>query len=65
MRPAERRTRQDALNRSVGIPDKIAALLAADVPEIARAAMIEAHRDYPVPKDMTLPEAEALLHRMR
>lgn len=52
------------LNRSVGIPERIAELVPADVPEIARAAMIEAHRDYPVPKDMTLPEAEALLRRM-
>jgi len=52
------------LNRTVGIPDKIEALRPADVPEIARAAMIEAHRDYPVPKDMTLPEAEDLLRRM-
>ncbi|HZR83702.1 MAG TPA: iron-containing alcohol dehydrogenase [Candidatus Binatia bacterium] len=52
------------LNRTVGIPDKIAALRPGDVPEIARAAMIEAHRDYPVPKNMTLEEAEALLGRM-
>jgi alcohol dehydrogenase class IV len=53
-----------ALNRTVGIPERIDALRAGDVPEIARAAMVEAHRDYPVPKDMTLPEAEALLRRM-
>ena len=52
------------LNCSVGIPEKLAALKAADVPEIARAAMIEAHRDYPVPKNMTLAEAEALLRRL-
>ena len=52
------------LNRSVGIPEKIAALQPADVAEIARAAMIEAHRDYPVPKNMTLPQAETLLRRM-
>jgi alcohol dehydrogenase class IV len=52
------------LNRSVGIPEKIDSLKPADVAEIARAAMIEAHRDYPVPKNMTLPEAEALLRRM-
>jgi len=51
------------LNRTVGIPDKLAALKAVDVPEVARAAMIEAHRDYPVPKNMRLPEAEALLQR--
>lgn len=52
------------LNRTVGIPEKITALVATDVPEIATAAMVEAHRDYPVPKNMTLPEAEALLRRM-
>jgi hypothetical protein len=39
------------------------ALKANDVPEVARAAMIEAHRDYPVPKNMRLAEAEALLQR--
>ncbi len=49
------------LNRTVGIPDKLAQLKSADVPEVARAAMIEAHRDYPVPKNMSLVEAEALL----
>lgn len=52
------------LNRTVGIPDKIDALRPGDVGEIARAAMIEAHRDYPVPRSMTLVEAEALLRRM-
>jgi alcohol dehydrogenase class IV len=52
------------LNRAVGIPEKIAALKATDVPEIARAAMIEATRDYPVPKLMTLRESEALLARL-
>ncbi|HET9694461.1 MAG TPA: iron-containing alcohol dehydrogenase [Steroidobacteraceae bacterium] len=53
------------LNRAVGIPDKLAALKPADVPEIARAAMIEASRDYPVPKVMALAESEALLRRMQ
>ncbi|MEW6271476.1 MAG: iron-containing alcohol dehydrogenase [Thermodesulfobacteriota bacterium] len=52
------------LNASVGIPQRIDALRAADVPEIARAAMVEAHRDYPVPKNMSLAEAEELLRRM-
>jgi alcohol dehydrogenase class IV len=51
------------LNRTVGIPDKLTALNAVDVPEVARAAMIEAHRDYPVPKNMSLAEAETLLQR--
>jgi alcohol dehydrogenase class IV len=52
------------LNRRVGIPEKIDALTPSDVREIARAAMIEAHRDYPVPKTMSLPQAESLLRRM-
>jgi alcohol dehydrogenase len=51
------------MNRLVGIPDKIASLKAEDVTSIARAAMIEAHRDYPVPKNMSLGEAQALLKR--
>jgi alcohol dehydrogenase class IV len=49
------------LNRTVGIPEKLAQLKPADLPEVARAAMIEAHRDYPVPKNMSLAQAEALL----
>jgi alcohol dehydrogenase len=52
------------LNRVVGIPEKIDAILPTDVSVIARAAMVEAHRDYPVPRNMTLPEAETLLRRM-
>lgn len=51
------------LNRTVGIPEKLEQLKQADIPEVARAAMIEAHRDYPVPKSMSLPEAERLLGR--
>lgn len=53
------------LNRGVGIPEKMAALKAADVPEVARAAMVEAARDYPVPKSMTLAESQALLQRLQ
>jgi alcohol dehydrogenase len=52
------------LNRQVGIPQKLDALKAADVPVIAKEAMIEAYRDYPVPRNMSLAEAEALLRRM-
>jgi alcohol dehydrogenase class IV len=51
------------LNRTAGIPEKLEALRAADIPEVARAAMVEAHRDYPVPKNMRLDEAEALLQK--
>ncbi len=49
------------LNRTVGIPDSIAALRAEDIPAIARAARIEAAGDYPVPKNMDRADAEALL----
>jgi alcohol dehydrogenase class IV len=52
------------LNRGVGIPEKVAALKPADVPVVARAAMVEAARDYPVPKNMSLREAETLLGRL-
>ena len=52
------------LNRAVGIPEKLAPLLPKDIPDIARAAMIEANRDYPVPKRMKLVQAEELLQRM-
>jgi len=52
------------LSRKVGIPEKLDALKAADIPAIAREAMIEAHRDYPVPRNMSLAEAERLLSRM-
>jgi alcohol dehydrogenase class IV len=52
------------LNRGVGIPERVAALKAEDIPVIARAAMIEGARDYPVPKNMSLGQAEALLGRM-
>jgi len=52
------------MNRTVGIPEKLVSLKPGDVTEIARAAMIEAHRDYPVPKNMSLVEAEALLQRL-
>jgi alcohol dehydrogenase class IV len=51
------------LNRTVGIPEKLEALKASDIPEVARAAMIEAHRDYPVPKNMSLVDAEGLLRK--
>ncbi|HEX9207394.1 MAG TPA: iron-containing alcohol dehydrogenase [Steroidobacteraceae bacterium] len=53
------------LNRGVGIPEKMVALRPADVLEVAQAAMVEAARDYPVPKSMTLAESRALLQRMQ
>ena len=52
------------LNKMFGVPKEIAALTVSDLSTVARAAMVEASRDYPVPKAMTLEEAEALLRRM-
>lgn len=52
------------LNKMFGVPEEIAALTDSDLSTVARAAMVEASRDYPVPKVMTLEEAEALLRRM-
>jgi alcohol dehydrogenase class IV len=52
------------LNKMFGVPKEIAALTVSDLSTVARAAMVEASRDYPVPKVMTLEEAEALLRRM-
>jgi alcohol dehydrogenase len=52
------------LSRTVGVPQTLDALKPEDIPAIARAAMVEAHRDYPVPRDMTLEDAQALLGRM-
>jgi alcohol dehydrogenase class IV len=49
------------LERVIGIPETIAALRAEDIPLIARAALAEAAGDYPVPKNMSRAQAEALL----
>jgi alcohol dehydrogenase len=49
------------MNRTIGIPDKLDALRREDIPEVAHAAMIEAYRDYPVPANMRIDEAERLL----
>ena len=52
------------LNAVFGVPKEIAELTVSDLSTVARAALVEASRDYPVPKVMTLGEAEALLRRM-
>jgi alcohol dehydrogenase class IV len=52
------------LNQLMSIPDKVAELKAADIPSIARAALIEATRDYPVPRVMSVAQAEDLLRKL-
>jgi len=53
-----------ALARAIGIPEKLDALRAADIPEIARRALTEAQGFYPVPRFMVQAECEALLTKL-
>ncbi|MBK1612215.1 alcohol dehydrogenase [Rubrivivax gelatinosus] len=52
------------LNRRVGIPDKLEALRAADIPKLAQAACREADGNYPVPRVMTQRDCEAILRSL-
>jgi alcohol dehydrogenase len=49
------------LNRDLNIPTYLQALKDADVPALARAACLEAHTGYPVPRYMKLAECEAMI----
>jgi len=51
----------DQLNATLGIPLHLEALKEADIPEIARGALHEAHTGYPVPRYLTQDECEALI----
>jgi alcohol dehydrogenase class IV len=48
----------------VGIPQKLDALRAEDIPGIAKDALHEAHLNYPVPRYMDQPRCEALIRQM-
>jgi alcohol dehydrogenase len=52
------------MNAHMKIPTTIARLTRADMPEIARRALAEAHGTYPVPKYMNHAQCEALLEKM-
>ncbi|NUP87836.1 MAG: iron-containing alcohol dehydrogenase [Burkholderiaceae bacterium] len=54
----------DALNQRVGIPRTLADLREADIPDLARAACREADANYPVPRVMSQPDAEAILREV-
>ncbi|MCL4738411.1 MAG: iron-containing alcohol dehydrogenase [Burkholderiaceae bacterium] len=54
----------EALNRDIGIPATLAALREADIPELAKAALHEAHTGYPVPRYMTQDECEQMIRRV-
>ena len=51
----------DQLNADLGIPTYLAALQAADIPALAKAACHEAHTGYPVPRYMTQDICETLI----
>ena len=54
----------EALNRDLGIPTTLAALREADIPELAAAALREAHAGYPVPRYMTRAQCELLIRKL-
>lgn len=50
-----------AMNPALGLPTRLDALRDDDIPALAQAACQEANLNYPVPRVMTQPDAEALL----
>ena len=53
-----------ALNRDLGIPAVLDALKEADIPALAKAACLEAHTGYPVPRYMTQEVCESLIRQV-
>ena len=51
------------LNDSIGIPPTIEQIADADIPEIVRRALSEAHGTYPVPKYMSAAECATVVRR--
>ena len=51
------------LNACVGIPPTIEQIADADIPEIVRRALAEAHGTYPVPKYMSAAECATIVQR--
>jgi alcohol dehydrogenase class IV len=54
----------DALNATLGIPRTLDALKEADIAALARAACLEAHTGYPVPRYMSQAQCEALIRQV-
>lgn len=53
-----------SLNARFGIPEKLEALKANDIPGIARAALKEAHGTYAVPRYMDAPACESFIRQI-
>jgi hypothetical protein len=47
------------------IPEKLDALKEEDIPAIAKAALKEAHYNYPVPEYMEQAQCEEILQKLR
>jgi len=54
----------DSLNRDLGIPQHLDALVEADIPEMAKAACWEADTNYPVPRYMSPATCEKLIRQL-
>lgn len=54
----------EALIRDVGLPVTLDALQADDIPDLARAALREAHAGYPVPRYMNQAECELVIAKV-
>ena len=54
----------DSLNRALGIPQHLDALVEADIPEMAKAACWEADTNYPVPRYMSPATCEKLIRQL-
>lgn len=52
------------MNAKFGIPTQLAALKAADIPEVAKSAIAEARFTYAVPRYMSQPVAEAVIKNL-
>jgi alcohol dehydrogenase class IV len=53
-----------AMLKEFDIPERLEALKEADIPEIAKNALKEAHFNYPVPRYMDQAQCEALISKM-
>ncbi len=52
------------MNEDIGIPLGFEQIQAADIPELATAALEESHGTYPVPEYMNQAECEAMIGRL-
>ena len=54
----------EAMNRAIGIPETVAGLVEADIPQLAKDACWEADTNYPVPRYMSPKTCEGILRQV-